>query len=137
MALTPTKVVSRKNAVALAFAGETVNLEYYPTAISNSQAGTLRDWVERAQAASEADQLAVMTEFGKWLCTILASWDYVESINEDGTLGPMVPITPDSLAVQLSTYSDFMWAAITAIFQDFQQKNVAGTTSPAPSDATS
>lgn len=137
MALTPTKVISRKNAVALAFAGETVNLEYYPTAISNSQAGTLKDWVERSQAASEADQQAVLTEFGKWLCSILAKWDYVESVNEDGSLGPMVPITPESLATQLSTYSDFMWAVITVIFQDFQGKNVAGTTSPKASDATS
>lgn len=129
MPLTPSKIKTMTYPTHFEYMGETVNLSYYPTAIRNTSQTELEAWQAHAQAATEAEQDTVLVEFGGWVCKILASWDFVESVNDDGTPGPMMAITPENIAAVSQSCGDFMLRVIEAIFVDFKAKNETGTAS--------
>ena len=136
MPITPRTLATLRKACRFTYLGETVNVEYYPAALGGdmvAKANQLITAINVAQAANDkaaADKALLDT--GTWLCGILAKWDYLE---DDGET--MQPITPENLAQQMVTFTDFMVAMMTAIGQNHNQGNANGTPSSARSGATS
>ena len=143
MPITPHQLATRRKAVTFIFAGEPIHIEYYPAAVNAETMQEAQDIQTRLIAASqdeqatEADAQALLLELGGWLTRVLASWDYLEDSSDDGTPGPMVPITAERLAHEITRFPDFIVAIINAIGQDFQQGKASGADSSAPSGATS
>ncbi|MDE1904955.1 MAG: hypothetical protein KGH75_00710 [Rhodospirillales bacterium] len=127
MPITPRALAKLRKSCSFEYLGETVNVEYYPAALSDvaAQGKKITAEVNAAQAADdEAAVRQAMLDTGAWLCGILASWDYLE---DDGVT--MQPITPENMATQLETFSDFIWAVFTAITTSHTAGNASGTPS--------
>lgn len=138
MPLTPNQLLYRRVPVTFDFAGETLHIEYYPAILSGNGISQLNAMRERIQAATtDEDVKPILLEFGGWMARLLASWDYLENPNEDGTPGPMVPLTAERIAAELERFSDFITACATAAVQDYQAGKTDGAASSARSDATS
>lgn len=142
MPITPSALRQRRAVCHFEYMGETVTAEYYPASLGPETGPQLKGWIARATVAQERqdedEARATLYEFGVWICAILAAWDYLEDA-PDPTTGAavMVPITPERLADEMARFPDFIMAVLVAIIQDRARGNVNGTTSPAPSGATS
>lgn len=155
MPLTPTKLAERRERVAFPFAGETMTIEYVPAALSDESIKAMQTMSARIQAleqqlaaatenGDEAAQAAAQTEadtlnhdFAEWVSRVLVWWDYAEYVNEDGSSGPMIPLTPESIMEQSSKYGDFVNACIFAAVQDYREVKPNGVVSSVRSGATS
>ena len=71
--------------------GATLQLDYYPQRIT---AQMMADYaaLDTLKSVSNERAMALMTGVTDTLLHILASWDLVESIAEDGTPGPALPL---------------------------------------------
>jgi hypothetical protein len=77
--------------------GATLCVGYYPQRVT---AQMLADYtaLERIKTLPNDRALAIMTGLSDTLLALLASWDLVESIAEDGTPGPTLPLDHDHIA---------------------------------------
>src|SRR5258706_1405581 len=131
--MTPSRLKLRKKALAFDYDGDPINIEYYPAGIGPEVVGELKAWMARAQAADgEEESQQVLHDFGAWICTLLASWDFCL---DDGVTPQ--PITPENLAVQLVAFPDFILQVLVAIVNDRTGGKVTGTPSSPPSDGIS
>lgn len=136
MPITPSALAKRRKAVSFAYGDDTVHLDYYPAAINQESVAALNALQAEAKAAGEREDVdavdAATLGVGEWLSHVLAWWDYVE---DDGET--MQPLTAANLAAQMTRFTDFLVAVVSAIMEDRTRGNASGTPSPANSDATS
>jgi hypothetical protein len=133
MPITPAALRLVRKACSFDYQGSSVHLEYYPAALGPATVRELNAWIEQANAATDDEStMRVLLAFGAWVCTLLASWDYLE---DDGAT--MQPITPENIATQVQTFPDFIVQCVLAIVQDRQQGNASGTPSSASSPSIS
>jgi hypothetical protein len=136
MPLSRKTLVTMTRECAFPYAGETVNLRYYPAALGSEGIATAnRLRAELAAAGESGDDAAAekaLLATGAWLCTIIAWWDVTE--DESDT---MLAITPENLASLTANFPEFIQACISACQNDRAQGNANGTPPSAPSAATS
>lgn len=136
MPLTPSALLKLKKPLSFSYLGETINLEYYPAALGDDMRATAKRLTDEAAAADaagdEAAQQKTMLDTGAWLCSMLASWDFMQ---EDGVT--MQPITPENMATQLEAFPDFISAVVTAIMNERNRGNASGAPSSKNSADTS
>lgn len=77
--------------------GAVLNLTYYPQRIT---AQMLADYAALDSLKSQSNDrtIAIMTGVTDTLQALIADWDLVESVAEDGTPGPLVPLDHEHLA---------------------------------------
>lgn len=80
------------------------------------------------------DAIQALEQAASILYTLLHSWDVVESDAALGTVGQTVALTPERLA---HFGLPVLWAILMALVGEGRVGEVNGTTSPAPSRATS
>jgi hypothetical protein len=135
MPVTPSALAKLRKSCSFEYLGETVNLEYYPAAMGADFAAKGKKLGMELQASAEADdatQQDALTRFGEWVCSFLASWDFME---DDGTTPQ--PITPKNIITLVETFSDFIICVVQAIGANYNQGNAKGTPSSANSRTTS
>jgi hypothetical protein len=136
MPVTPSALAKMTRSCSFGYLGETVNLKYYPAALGGDfavKAKALYAELNKAEeSGDEAQQQEALLHFGQWMCTFLAWWDFLE---DDGET--MQPITPENLATQIETFSDFILAVIQCIGNSYNQGNANGTPSLKNSKTTS
>ena len=127
MPLTPQAIKDRRASCTFTYAGESVTIGYRPGRITNN-------FSEEAFEAKQAEITRITTEEGEeaarhalaaWVLEYLASWDLVESVNDDGTPGPALALDVATLA---SLDPDFLSALLMAMFADIQAGKAIGTT---------
>lgn len=136
MPITSSILKSRRSALCFDYLGETVNIEYYPAALtaeSIERIVALEKQVNDARdAADESAAYAALDEMAAWVSALLASWDYLE---DDGVT--MVALTPARLRQALLEFPDFVADVIRAVLRHRMQGNAGGTTPSGRSGATS
>ena len=153
MPMTPDKLDTRVVTVTFPFGDDEMTIKYRPRGFSNDRVQRAQQAIARIQelnalmenpktsnaareaAAAEADQLD--SQASVWIADILVWWDYVECFNEDGTPGPMVPITPARISQEMQTHTDFVNACLAAAAEDYNKGKPNGAASSPPSAATS
>ena len=152
MPFTPNKLARRRVSTTFPFSGENMTVEYYPAALNDDSMKERNRLVTEMQALAKQhedipvekteERAAVKTqidavglEFAEWLSTFFCGWEYFED-TEDGTQGPMVPLTPERLLREMERYPDFVSACALAILHDFQEGNAQGAASSVRSGAT-
>lgn len=151
--MTPDKLDVRVVSVTFPFGDDEMTIKYRPRAFSNDKMQAANKAIQRVQelndlvenpktskaareaATAEADKLDA--EASAWIADILVWWDFVEYFNDDGTPGPMVPITPARISQELETHTDFMQACLAAATEDYNKGKPNGTASSPRSGATS
>lgn len=98
--------------------GETLNIEYYPQRITSKLmakvSGANRPLVGPDGGQATEEQVLERLDMSIDILTqVMASWDMVESMAEDGTPGPMTPIDYDHLSL---LGVDFLWSLVADIF---------------------
>ena len=153
MPFTPDKLDTRVVTVHFTFGDDETSIKYRPRAFSLDKQQAAQKSIERVQelnavlddpkasakakAAAKDEADALNASAAAWIAEILVWWDYVESFNEDGTPGPMVPITPERVAQELETHTDFVQACLAAATEDYNRGKPNGDASLPPSAATS
>lgn len=103
MAVTIGKIASKRQSAVIDFDGEELHVEFYPQRISPKM---LASFTELDQPLVSADGGAPSSEqvmerinlAVEILVRLLADWDMVEDITEDGVAGPKLPIDTDHLS---------------------------------------
>ena len=111
MPLTPAAIAQATLPATLDYAGETVKLTYRPAAVEAITKDALTAWDAEVTSAG-GDREALRRVLADKVASLVATWDVVESVAEDGTLGPVVPLSVDRLA-QFDTV--FLMALIRAV----------------------
>ena len=153
MPMTPDKLDTRVVTVTFPFGDDEMTIKYRPRALSLDKQQAAQKSIERiqelnavledpaasakAKAAAKAEADALNASAAAWIAEIFAWWDYVESFNEDGTPGPMVPITAERVAQELEIHTDFLQACLAATTEDYNRGKPNGAASSPPSAATS
>lgn len=96
MPLTPAAIAQRTESTTFQFAGESVTITYRAGKVGAITKAEADGWETTVDALDEADARAFLAGL---VCEYIASWDVVESINEDGSLGPMVPLSVERISV--------------------------------------
>lgn len=131
------QLTANRKALTVDLNGDEINLEYYPMRLT---ADMLVAYASAAnlQEMSDEQALTVITSPGDILLHLLAAWDLVESIAEDGTPGPVLSLDAaniDRLGLALQ------WALVSALMTDAGNQGKAtapaGSAKKRPSGATS
>lgn len=91
-----------------------LSVEYYPMRITSEMLVAYAA-VGNVQDMTDEQALAVITSPGEMLLKLLASWDLVESIAEDGRPGPALPIAAETIG---ALGLPLQWGLLAAIMQD-------------------
>lgn len=95
MPVTMSTIANRRASTSFEVGGETVNIEYYPARVSAANQAQWNAWAAQAGDMSEEEGKRFLASK---VVEMIASWDVVESVNEDGTPGPTVPLDIDHVA---------------------------------------
>jgi hypothetical protein len=90
--------------------------------------------VDRVGTLPVDEGIQALEQASSLLCALLASWDLVESQRADGSPGAPVALTPERLSLM---GLPVLWAIVMALMSESRVGEANGTTSPAPSPATS
>ena len=153
MPLTPDKLDVRVVSVTFGFGDDEMTIKYRPRAFSNDKMQEAQKAIQRVQelnalvenpkttkaakAAAEAEAAELDATAAAWISDIFVWWDYVEYFNEDGTPGPMVPITPARISDEMQTHTDFVNACLVAAAEDYNRGKPSGAASSPRSGASS
>ena len=153
MPLTPDKLDVRVVTVTFPFGDDEMTIKYRPRAFSNDKMQEAQRAIARVQdlnalvenpkttkaakAAAEAEAAELDATAAAWISDIFVWWDYVEYFNEDGTPGPMVPITPARISEEMQTHTDFVNACLAAAAEDYNRGKPNGAASSPRSGASS
>lgn len=134
MPLTPRAIADRRAACTFTYAGEPVQITYYQgriTALSKEAIEAKQTELNALAERPEEEQRAALAAF---VLDFLASWDVVESVADDGTPGPLLPLDVATLA---TLDPDFLGALLAAMIEDAKAGKATGTKPPASSAAIS
>jgi hypothetical protein len=132
MPITPKQIRERKGRAVFEFAGESVWVEYAAAPVEGLTKEQVEGWSETMQGFTKEEEAA--TWVAGILCQYITAWDVVEGLNEDGTYGFMIPLEPERVAALDLT---FLARVMVEIVRDANESKLGGTTSRAPSGATS
>jgi hypothetical protein len=123
MPLTPQKIKERVNRVDFTIAGEPFWIEYRAAIVEALTQEKLERWQEEANACeTEEEQHRYIAGI---LCELISAWDCVESINDDGTPGPMLPLDVDHVAAA-GLDDGFLTRCIAEMTKDAQEVKSGG-----------
>lgn len=130
MPLTPRAIADRKATCTFSYAGEPVTITYYAGRITSltkeaveAKQAELTTLAERGDAAGE---IAARRYLAAWVLDYLTAWEgVVESVADDGTPGPLLPLDVETLA---TLDPDFLIALLRAMVADTQAGKATGTT---------
>lgn len=145
MPLTPDKLDTRVVTVTFKFGDDDMSIKYRPREFSMDKQQSALKAIERVKelnaiaddpksdprdvAAAKAEAETLDASASAWVAQILVWWDYVEYFNEDGTPGPMVPITPERISQEMETHTDLVTACMAAAAEDYNKGKPNGTAS--------
>ena len=145
MPFTPDKLDTRVVTVTFKFGDDDMTIKYRPREFSFDKQQQANKIVERVKELNaivenpESDAAAIEAAKAEaaqldasaytWLAAVLVWWEYFEYVNEDGTPGPMIAITPARVSEEMETHTDFMQACMAAIAEDYNKGKSNGTAS--------
>lgn len=114
MPITLGQLSANRKSVTVTFeGGDELHVEYYPQRFTAQMLANVSVMDTDAAATLTAQRAVEMvSSVTDMLLVLLASWDLVESIGEDGTPGPTLPITREALA---GVGLPIQWAILGAI----------------------
>lgn len=122
MPIRPSVLKTLKKPVIFTYCGETVSIAYYPAELGDESTKRARELNATMQTAMQANDEALIDDtsrkIAEWVCTWLASWDYML----DDCSAPQ-PITPENILYQMATFSDFMQTISRVVMTDKNQGN--------------
>lgn len=110
MAITLKQIATKRQSATIDFDGEELHVEFYPQRISPKMLASFA-----ALDTETADPHEIMERLNLSvgiLVTLLADWDMVESIDEQGVAGPKVPIDAEHLS---EMGLPLLWAIIAGV----------------------
>lgn len=123
MPTTPQRIKERTRSVTFEIDGETCTFTYAAEPVENVTQEQFEQWQQEMTASGE--DAAAVAYLADLICQFVRKWDVVESIAEDGTLGPMWPLTVDRVATLDST---FLARVFFEMFKDAAAAKQLGTT---------
>lgn len=128
MPLTPQRIAERLGHISFPFADDTVHVDYRAARVDAITQEQVTEWFAEAEKMTDEEGAALMADL---VATHVASWDVVESVGEDGTLGPMVPLTVERLKDLDPT---FLVQVFMRVVMHANEGKGGGTASPKPTD---
>jgi hypothetical protein len=122
MPLTAKKIQERTSRATFSVAGEPFWIEYRSALAESLTQEILERWQEEANACETQEE--AHRYLAGIVCQFLTAWDAYESIAEDGTLGPMLPLDVDHIA---SLDDGFLARCLGEMARDAAQVKVGGT----------
>jgi hypothetical protein len=118
MPITLNKIANNSARVAFEFAGDTINLEYFPGRITEKLFAQLASFAQMNEASVQKDingTFAHFSDFNGTFCKTIKSWDVYED-DKQTILFPLVPERIEELPFSFRT------ACIDAIVADMRPK---------------
>lgn len=103
--------------------GDTLELDWYPKRFSSEMMRRI-EAAEQVKDMSTADALATLDAAADILCTLVARWDLVEYIADDGTPGPTLALTPERLR---ACSLELVWLILMKLLAETRMGEAKGT----------
>ena len=114
MPITLGQLTANRKPLTIKMGDDELNIEYYPMRLTSEMLVAYANG-GKMQELPDDQVLAVITSPGEMLFDVLADWDMVESIADDGALGPVLPITEETIT-KLGIV--LQWLLVAAIMED-------------------
>jgi hypothetical protein len=124
MPFTPQKIKERVTRVSFTIGGEPFWLEYRAAVVEALTQEKLERWQEEAgNCSTDEEQHRYVAGI---LCELISAWDVVESIDDEGKPGPMLPLTVDTV-VSAGLDDGFLMRCLAEMTRNAQEVKVGGT----------
>lgn len=119
--------------VTLTIGEGTLEVDWRPKAVDGEMLGRLQS-LKRLKDLPDDEQVEALELAATLILKLIARWDLVEYIEDDGALGPVIALTPERLR-QCSL--DLLWTILNALLDESQMGEANGTPPSTPSRRTS